>query len=46
MGYRVDGRSSRDSLTHSNSAGLYLFAAVMAVSGALVLAVPARLVNK
>jgi MFS family permease len=33
-------------VTHSNAAGLYLFAAVMAVSGVLVLAVPARLVNK
>lgn len=33
-------------LTHSNSAGLYLFAVVLAVSGALILAVPARLVNK
>ena len=33
-------------LTHSNSAGLYLFAVVMAVSGALILAIPARLVNK
>ena len=33
-------------LTHSNSASLYLFAAVLAVSGVLILAVPARLVNK
>ncbi len=33
-------------LTQSNAASLYLFAAVMATSGALVLAVPARLVNK
>ncbi len=33
-------------LTGSNAAGLYLFAAVMAVSGALILAVPGRLVNK
>ena len=33
-------------VTHSNSASLYLFAAVLAASGALVLAVPARLVNK
>ncbi|HEY0184021.1 MAG TPA: MFS transporter, partial [Rhodopila sp.] len=33
-------------VTHSNSASLYLFAAVLVVSGALVLAVPARLVNK
>ena len=33
-------------LTGSNSAGLYLFAAVLAASGALILAVPARLVNK
>ena len=34
------------SLTHGNSASLYLFAAVLAVSGALILAIPARLVNK
>ena len=33
-------------VTHSNSASLYLFAAVLAASGALVLAIPARLVNK
>ncbi len=33
-------------LTGSNAAGLYLFAAVMAVSGALILAIPGRLVNK
>ncbi len=33
-------------LTHSNAASLYLFAAMLAVSGALVLAIPARLVNK
>ncbi|MGI4942464.1 MAG: MFS transporter [Janthinobacterium lividum] len=33
-------------VTHSNSASLYLFAAVLVVSGALVLAIPARLVNK
>lgn len=32
--------------THSNSASLYLFAAVLVASGALVLAIPARLVNK
>ena len=33
-------------LTHSNSASLYLFAAVMAASGVLVLTIPGRLVNK
>jgi D-galactonate transporter len=32
--------------THGNAASLTLFAAVMAASGALVLAVPGRLVNK
>ncbi len=33
-------------LTHGNAASLYVFAAVMALSGILVLAIPARLVNK
>ena len=33
-------------LTHSTSASLYLFAGVLVVGGALILAVPARLVNK
>ena len=33
-------------LTHGNAASLYVFAAVMALSGMLVLAIPARLVNK
>ena len=33
-------------LTHSNASGLYLFAVVLAVSGGLVLAIPARLVNR
>lgn len=33
-------------LTHSNAASLTLFAAVMAASGLLILAVPARLVNR
>jgi D-galactonate transporter len=33
-------------LTHSNSASLYLFATLIAIGGALILAVPARLVNK
>lgn len=33
-------------VTHSNSTSLYLFAAVLAVSGALILAVPGRIVNK
>lgn len=33
-------------VTHGNAASLSLFAAVMAVSGALVLAIPARLVNR
>ncbi|MCA7120519.1 MAG: MFS transporter [Acidibrevibacterium sp.] len=33
-------------LTHSNAASLYVFALVMALSGILVLAVPARFVNK
>jgi nitrate/nitrite transporter NarK len=33
-------------VTHGNSASLYLFAAVLVVSGALVLAIPSRLVNK
>jgi D-galactonate transporter len=33
-------------VTHSNSASLYLFAAVMAASGALVLAIPSRLVDR
>ena len=33
-------------LTHSNATSLYLFAAVLAVSGVLILAIPARLVNK
>ena len=33
-------------LTHSTQASLYLFAALLAVSGALVLTIPARLVNK
>ena len=33
-------------LTHSTSASLYLFAAVLVVGGALVLAVPSRLVDK
>ncbi len=33
-------------LTHSTSASLYLFAGLLAVGGALVLTIPARLVNK
>ncbi len=33
-------------VTHSNSTSLYLFAAVLVVSGALVLTIPARFVNK
>ena len=32
--------------THSNATSLYLFAGVMAVAGLLVLAIPARVVNK
>jgi D-galactonate transporter len=33
-------------LTHSTSASLYLFAALLVVSGGLLLTVPARLINK
>ncbi len=33
-------------LTHSTSASLYLFAGLLAIGGALVLTIPARLVNK
>ena len=33
-------------LTHSTSASLYLFAGLLAVGGALILLIPARLVNK
>lgn len=33
-------------LTHSNASSLYLFGAIMAVSGVLVLGIPGRLVNK
>jgi hypothetical protein len=33
-------------LTHSTADSLYLFAGLLAVGGLLVLAIPARLVNK
>jgi hypothetical protein len=33
-------------LTQSTSASLYLFAALLAVGGLLILTIPARLVNK
>jgi len=33
-------------LTHSTSASLYFFAGLLVIGGALVLTIPARLVNK